>query len=294
MALARAQAAGAEAGAPLRQAYVYELLCADQAGEAGAAQTAAARLRRLRAPDPPDGVSDQVWARYPAIDATGGVAQAPLLVTSTPDGAVVWIDHAPAGRTPLTAYVDEGVHLVAAAAGGATRAASVDVKGAAGAQAAHVAFTLVQPPQARWADVAARVRAWRSGASHVTAAALGKLLLRAGVRFAVVIGDRGQLEVWERSKKGTTAVDLGAAHGVLEIGALVDEAEKRGAGPGIDPDQPLLVENPAGPGGKKKESGPSRQEWWVYASVVGAIVIAAGAVAANDLADDHQKIQIRF
>ena len=37
-----------------------------------------------------------------------------------------------------------------------------------------------------------------------------------------------------------------------------------------------------------------RQKWWVYAGIVGAVAIAGGLVLANDLANDRQRIELRW
>lgn len=293
--LAAAQAAGTDTRGALRQAYVYLLLCADQAGDTGAAHTAAVNLRRLGAADPPAGVTPAVWNRYPAVDATGGVRQGALAIATSPAGAALWVDFAATGKTPQTAYLYEGEHIIAVA--GRTGAAARRIT--AGPGQASLSLTIPAAQTDRWRAVAARVSAWRSGAARPSAPAIGRLLYAAGPLFAVVIGPRGELEVWERSEHGTMARDLGSVRTALDVGALVDAAVKRGAGPGIDPNQPLLRETPQERAEylarrHHKSEGPSHQEWWVYAAIIGAVVVGAGVVAANELGNDHQHFEITF
>lgn len=285
--LAAAQAAGAAVGGELQQAYVYQLLCADQGGDSGAAQYAARQLRALGAPEPPPGVTAAVWNKVPALDATVGLTRWQVDIdVAGGGGGTVWIDHAAAGSAPLAAQLAEGRHLVAVARGGA--AAAVAVVAARGG--AKAAVTLPAEPAGTWRAIETRVRAWRSGAAKSSPAALGALLASARLRYAVVINGRLQLEVWQRARG--PAVHLGNAADAIEIGALVQDAERERLQPGIDPDVPLLRESPEERAAAGRSEGPSRQEWWVYAALVGAVVIGAGIVAANELGDDTQRIEI--
>jgi hypothetical protein len=290
LALAASQAGGAGVAAELRQGHVYLLLCADQAGEVAAAQRAAAALRALDAPDPPDGVPAAVWSRYPAFDATGGVRRFQLDVSSKPDGATIWIDHAPVGVAPLAVLLPEGEHLVAAAKGGASVARRVTL------QTYSSAVALALPATARpWRAIEARVRGWRAGAIRRTPASLAQVLARARLEYAVVIDERGRLEVFHR-RRGQALQQLGVARDPVEVGAMVARTESQRRSPGIDPEVPLLVESPqeraARAAGNK--ATPRRQEWWVYAAIAGAVAVGAGIVLLNDLADDHQRIEVTF
>jgi hypothetical protein len=287
--LAAAQAAGADVTADLRHAYVFQLLCADQRADAGSARAAAGALRSLGGPEPPEGVGDPVWSRYPAVDVTAGVRHVQLDVTTQPQGAAVWIDHAPAGVAPLSATVTEGEHLVAAAA----RAG-----GAVAVRADKGPLALSIPAErAPWRKVESRVRSWQSRAVKRDAKGVGALLSSARVGYAVLIDERGRFTVWQR--RGAAARQLGVAPDALSVGALVQAAEQRRTTPGIDPDRPLMRETPQERADylaqkKGKSKGPSRQEWWVYAALIGAVAIGAGVVLANDLADDHQSFEITF
>ena len=289
LSLAAAQAAGAEVTDELRQAYVFQLLCADQRADAASARGAAGSLRALGGPEPPVGVGEPVWSRYPAVDVTAGVRHVQLDVTSQPPGAAIWIDHLPVGKAPISATVTEGEHLVAAAA---------PASGAAAVRAAGGPLTITIPAErAPWRKLEARVRGWQSRAVKRDARGLSTLLSSARLGYAVVIDERGRFTVWQR--RGLAVRQLGGAPDALGIGALVQAAEQRRKNPGIDPDRPLMRETAEERAAylsqkKGKSQGPSRQEWWVYAAIVGAVAIGAGVVLANDLADDHQNFEITF
>jgi hypothetical protein len=283
--LAAAQAAGLPVGDGLRRAHTIRLLCADQGGDRGVAQSAATALRRLNAGDPPAGVGDAVWARYPALDAATGVQNGRLAITSQPDGAALWIDHAPAGKAPSTVSLAEGEHLVAAALpSGASTARRVTV--APSWAPAPLALVISGQAAARWREVEAAVRSWRSG-TRLTPAALGETMARAGLAYAVVLDPRGKLAVWHRRPGRAAASHLGNAAQPGEIGAIVASSR----GPGIDPDRELLRETPVE---RQADGGEKRQEWWVYAAIIGAVAIGAGIVVAQDLGDDRQRIEIDF
>lgn len=287
LSLSAGQAAGADVRSELRQAYVFQLLCADQRADAATARGAAGALRALGGPEPPEGVGEQVWTRYPAVDVTVGVRHVQLDVSTSPPGAAVWIDHAPVGKTPVSVTVTEGEHLVAAAA---------PAGGAVAVRAASGPLALAIPAaRAPWRKLETRVRSWQSRAVKRDGRGLAALLSSARLGYAVVIDERGRFTVWQR--RGLVVRQLGVAPDALGIAALVQDAEQRRRNPGIDPDRPLMRETPAERAAylsQKKGEGPSKQEWWVYAAIAGAIAIGAGVVLANDLADDHQTFEITF
>jgi len=212
-----------------------------------------------------------------------------LEVTSQPPGAAIWIDHQPVGKAPISATVTEGEHLVAAAG----PSGAVAVRAAGGA--APVALT-IPAERAPWRKLEARVRGWQSRAVKRDNKGLATLLSSARLGYAVVIDERGRFTVWQR--RGLTVRQLGGAPDALGLVALVQAAEQRRKNPRIDPDRPLMRETPEERAAyltkKGKGAGPSKQEWWVYAAIVGAIAIGAGVVLANDLADDHQNFEITF
>jgi len=283
--LAGAQASGAAVAGELRRAHTIRLVCADQGADRGAAQSAAAALRRLAAGDPPPGVSDAVWARYPAIDAATGVQIGRVAITTRPAGAAIWIDHAARGRAPLTVSLPEGEHLIAAALpSGGSVARRVTV--APSWTPTALALELRAGGGSRWRAIAGQVQAWRRGVPRPTAATVGELMARAGLERAVLIDPRDKLEVWIRAPGERTARHLGNATSAAEAAALHASVAR---GPGIDPNVPLLRET-------RRERGAERshQEWWVYAAIVGAVAVGAGIVLAQDLGSDRQRIEIAF
>ncbi|HKE16594.1 MAG TPA: PEGA domain-containing protein [Kofleriaceae bacterium] len=300
LALAAVQAASGEAGAAnqvnddLRRAHTIRFLCADQGGDRGAAQSAARALRALKAGDPPRGISDAVWSRYPAIDAAAGVQNGRLSVTTQPAGAAVWIDHAPAGKAPITVSLSEGEHLVAAGStdprsgGGVARRVTV----ATGWAPAQLALALPARAASRWRDVEERVAGWRRGTARPGAADVGQLCARAGLSRVVVIDGRGGIQVWVRAAGGEGARVAGSAGRPEEIAALMAGPRR---GPGIDPSRPLLRETPEERAAIQVQKSGKRgkwQQWWVYAVVIGAAALGAGIVLGNDLGEDRQRIEI--
>lgn len=284
--LSAAQASGGQVTSMLERAYVFALLCAHQAGDSAAAARYADRLRALGVVKP-SAIPDPVWSRYPALDAAAGQRIVELAITTVPTGTPVWVDHKVVGTSPVQVFVGEGEHLIAAAHAGGSAAEVIEVAGKSSAQ-------LNLPKQTgSTAKLQSRVRAMRSGASRLSERTVGAILQAAGLDYAVVIGPRGTLTVWSAGKARGTARQLGVATTALDVGAYVAEVELAGKGPGIDPNQPLLRETDVNrDAGKSK--GPSRQEWWVYAAIAGAVLVGAGIVLANDVGDDMQRIEISF
>ncbi len=277
------QAAGESVDDAIRRGYVYLLLCANNRGDVDAAQRAATRLRRLFGDTAPTGVNPAVWNRYPAIDAASNISMVELSIATKPPGGEVWLDHVRLGTAPQTALVPAGEHLVAAA--GATGAVSRRVD----AEPGH-AVTLQLPAagSAPWARVRREIIRWRNGEAVPDAMALADLLNRVGVRFAVVIAGKTQAEVWAYPGEGSPArrVATKTMAAGFELGAAVVEQVELWEGP---QDMVALGE----PRVEHAASG-HRQRWWVYAGIVGAVVIGAGMILAIDLAPDHQRIELTW
>jgi hypothetical protein len=219
-----------------------------------------------------------VWAKYPDVDArTASLAE---LTVETDAGADVWIDLAPAGKAPVTATVAAGDHIVAAAAGTRRASQRVTVQ-----WTTKATLALEERSAGSWNDVIAQVHAWQRATPappEVTA-----LLRSLHVRFAFVLSDRDRVTLW-----GLGPDDKAAA--VLESGALDDAAQLGGLVAGraaawdshaADTDH-LLVED--------KDGAVKKDHWWVYASLIGAIVLGGVVVYAHDSAKDTQHIELRY
>lgn len=174
------------------------LACAHQLGGTDRALIAAQRLRDLGGGELPAGASAVVtadlWRAYPPMDALGNAHILDLAITTEPAGAQVWVDHRLVGTAPVTVAVVEGAHLIAAggAEGASSQHVEIDRKALPPApwgqtQVMDVQLTL-SPRAWPWQAEAAEVARWRS-TQTVDGAALGALLARLKVRFAVVLVD---------------------------------------------------------------------------------------------------------
>jgi hypothetical protein len=214
-----------------------ELVCADQAGDRATAMAAAGRLRALGATG---GVQEEVWARYPLVDATVDVQRQPLEVTTDPPGAQVWIDLARVERPPA---VTAGRHLVLVALGERRRALYVDVK------EGRAVTVPVELPPASWPEVRAQVRAWRRG-EPTTPEAVAALARAAGLGAVYILRD-DVVEAW--------AVTGGAAR---SAGRSAVEA-------------PTLVAPPAAPKAEKRSPWIVAVAVGAAAVAVGLVVVAS-------------------
>jgi len=283
------QAEGEEVGESLRRAYVYELLCANSQDDFDAAQRAANRLRILGAKEPPQGVSEALWKRYPAVDAASNVFVSELTVSSVPPGARVWIDHALVGDAPVTAAITQGEHLVAAATDKGSASRFVEV----GEKSAKESLSIwIEEKTRRWDRVRRTVAEWKSGESPANAIALGVLMKEIGVRFAFVLAGTDQVEVWAVAGKDSAARRLGtdaiSAHFRLASIVLDQIAIWEGR---ID-EASLLGDGATVVHAEKETKKP--QKWWVYASIIGAVALGTGVLLMSNLADDHQRIELTW
>ncbi len=285
--LAARQASGLDDGAALRSAWALLLLCADQAGDRARAQTAADRLRGLGVTDAADaGLSDATWSRFPEIDAQTDRDVVAVTIEAEP-GAAVWVDHAPVGAAPLTVYVAAGEHLVAAGAGSRRAAARVR----ADRKAVTAKLDLVDQAGTHSA-IAGVVAAWRDGAAAASAEQLGAVMDTVDVRFALVLAGTDTIQVWAKGPGDRVArkLDDGVDDDVMGIAAMITDRVVAWDGRAPDPDVPLLYETERERAGRRAD--PVR--WWVYASIVGAVLVGSGILYLQDTADDHQTITISF
>jgi len=295
IALSAVQARGIDARASLVQAYVYVLLCSgdDQATAFGAA----ARLRGLGV-DPPPGVSATVWAKYPEVDATSNVYLVALEVATEPDGAEVWIDHALAGKAPLTVHVGEGDHIAAASAGGAGAAVRLAIRGR---QARQVTVAIPSGPGAsgRADAIRAWVDNWRSGQRAPTPRDIYQLLDTVGVRTAVLLTvqtDTGsdRVEAWGSptggDKKVAVLIGSGRPDQLGEVFQLVRDTVSSWdrAGP-----LPIPGDGP-GPVRHPDDGTYKSKPWWIYAAIAGAVVLGGAVIVGSELAEDRQVIRLEY
>jgi hypothetical protein len=323
----------------LEAAYGHALACAHELGDTGRALAMAQRLRALGRNDaePPPGVSPELWRAYPAVDALGNSAIVELAITTEPAGAQVWLDHRQVGTSPVTVLVGEGLHLVAAAGEGRVASQRVQVSQAvlprvAWGQSQVMVVHLPLGPRAwPWHAEAAAVARWRSTGT-VDAAALGALLARLDVRFALVLVDADArlvrsgapsaqaAQIWmlePGSEPGTdqarrvgtgqlarpdaiaarVAARAGAPGGSgRTLGAPVRASGRASGGAGLDPGQPLLREDdvPRRFGSRPGERRVARKPWWAYATIIGAVAATSLLILAADLGDDRQRIELRW
>jgi hypothetical protein len=214
------------------------LACAHQLGDTDRALVAAQRLRDLGAGELSAGaravVTGDLWRAYPPMDALGNAHILDLAISTEPAGAQVWIDHRLVGTAPVTVAVVEGAHLIAAA--GAERASSrhvdIDRKALPPApwgqtQVTNVHLTLLARAWP-WQAEAAEVARWRS-TQTVDGAALGALLARLKVRFALVLVDADARLV----RSGIPRQQAAQVVQVVQIWALAPgETEARRVGTG--------------------------------------------------------------
>jgi hypothetical protein len=247
---------------PVTRLLARQLVCADGAGDRGAALAAA---RRLSALGSDGGVSAEVWSRYPAVDATVDVLRQPLAVTTDPPGASVTIDLAAVSGP--SAIVSAGHRLVAAAAGERAAATFVDVKED---RAAKVTLTLPAVDEA-YAPVRAAVRKLRTGGDDVAAVARAAnldviVVLRPGGAFAF-------------ARDGEVVRPLGSAR-------LAD-------GPALLALLPAMAPAPA-PVAAPAHGGDGRSPW-IYVIAAGAAAAAVGLVVlATSSGSTTQRIEVKW
>jgi hypothetical protein len=294
-ALAAVQASGGDVKDRLVQAYVYVLLCS--ASDPARARAVAHRLRALDptlGADPPPGVSDEVWAKYPPIDATSNVYMVELNVLSEPKHAQIWIDHELAGTAPVSVHIEEGEHIVAAANETGSAVLRIPIRG----RDARIENIELTPRGSSKADaIRAWVDGWRTGTRTPTPHNIHELLTTAGVRVGFLLttnteSGETRVEAWSAAPKGSDEIALligaGRLDQVPEVAAMVRDRLSGGTGGGAGDQTP--VPDPDGGGEDTYKSKP----WWIYASIVGAVVLGGAVIIASDLADDTQVIRLSY
>lgn len=288
--LATRQAAGLPVP-ELPRAWAYVLLCADRAGDTDGALLAAQRLRVVGgSPDVPA----SVMAKYPEYDTTADRDLIDIDVTTASPGATLWVDFQPAGTTPAHLQLASGPHLIAAALG---------------TQRGYVVGTVTRKQKTvpielremagRWSALAARVAGWHGKVPP--ADELAAVLAEVNARVAVVRhGD--VIEAWGHAGKAEPLRVLGGSDGVRSLGeadrlaALIADRVQAWSEHAPDPDRPLLVESEAerakrGPRGELVDE-PTR--WWVYASILGAVLAGVAVVYVHDNASNTQHVELHY
>jgi hypothetical protein len=285
IAYASRRASAIDDGDAPRTAWAYVMLCADRDGDHAGAAVAATMLRALGVRAGTEaGIGADTWAKYPDIDArTAGLVE---LTIKTDASAEIWIDLAKAGA-PGTFVVSAGDHVIAAAAGAKRAAQRVAID-----KAQTIELALVdREGGGAWADVASTVRGWRTHAPD--AAALAAILRKAHARFAFVLDEGGAIALWVLGPGDQVArrVDTGSIDEPAKLAAMVGARVDAWDGRAPDPDRPLLVEDR---GAKGKDGKAEPDHWWVYASLIGAVVLGGVVVYEHDSAQDHQRIELRY
>lgn len=286
--IAAARQAAGLAAPELARALTYMLLCADRSGDIDTAMLAATRLRKVGVTA---NVPADVLSKYPEVDTIVDRELVPLEISADVTGAAIWIDFAPAGTAPANVLVPAGDHLIAAAKG--TR------RGWASGTAVRTQRELEIPTHetaGTHAAVAARVASWNGKLPAPDE--LGWVLGRVRARIALVRhGDT--LEVWGRAGRAEAPRRLGGEDGIGKLAeldrllALATDRAQTWNDRAPDPDRPLLVEDPRErAAGRDRRDEPTR--WWVYASIIGAVVAAGAIVYVNDAGADRQRVELHF
>jgi hypothetical protein len=282
------QAAGRPVVPELTRGWTYRLLCADRTGDSDAAMTATARLRALG--QRPAEIPNEVWTKYPAVDAVLDHDMVPLEIKAEVDGAAIWIDFQQVGTSPLEIHVPAGEHVIAASAGSR--------RGWAAGNAVRSQTTVSVPmPEQRgpYAGLAQRIAGWRG--TLPAPAELAEVLVAVNARVAIIRkGDR--LEAWGRVGRSEAPHALGGEDGTGTLAeaprlvALIADRIQTWTDRSPDPDQPLLVEDPKTRAGKDRVDEPTK--WWVYATILGAVAGGATLLYLHDTAGTTQHVELHY
>jgi len=274
------QAGGLDVPA-LPRAWSYVLLCADRANDFDAAVVAATRLRAV-------GGNDPLLAKYPVIDMIGGGSEVAIEVRAEA-GAAVWIDHVRVGEAPVHVVLPSGEHVIAAARG--TKRGWVT--GTPVKAQPIVEVPLVEQKGA-FDDVAAEVASWHGALP--TPAALGKVMVRMRARVALV-RHGGTVEAFGQAGAADLPHQLGGDDGVAPLAeaprvlALIVDRVHTWNDRAPDPDRALLVEQVDAAQQARKEE---KTEWWVYATIIGALGAVALGVYLHDSGSDTQRVELHY
>lgn len=278
------QAAGLDVP-ELPRAWSYVLLCADRANDFDAAVVAATRLRAVGGPNEIDAT---LLAKYPVIDALGGGSEVAIDVVAEA-GAVVWIDHVRIGEAPVHVVLASGEHVIAAARG--------DKRGyvtGTPVKAQPVVEVPLAVQKGAYDDVAAEVASWHGALP--SPAALAKVMVRMRARVALV-RHGGTVEAFGQAGAADLPHQLGGDDGIAPIAdaprvyALIVDRVHTWNDRAPDPDRALLVEQVDKATKARKEE---KTEWWVYATIIGALGGIALGVYLHDSGSDTQRVELHY
>lgn len=293
IAIGAARQAAGLAVPELPRAWAYVLLCADRAGDHGAALVAASSIRRLGgAPD----VDAKLLAKYPDIDALSNRDMMEVEIKTDVAGADVWIDFQRVGKSPLKLALPTGPHIMAAAAGNQRGVVTGTV-----VRKQPVITIPLQDQAGTWTNLAARVASWHGRVPKPKELAW---VLREVDARVLLVRHGDVVEAWGHAGQGEPVRQLGNDDGVRALAdapqlvALVADRVQTWSDRAPDPDQPLLVETPEerarARGGLQVEDRDEPTRWWVYATIAGAVLAGAIIVYAHDAASDTQRVELTY
>jgi hypothetical protein len=270
----------------LTHALAYVLLCADKNGDTNEATVAATRLRALGGSTDIDAT---LMARYPDVDALSNRVIVEVEVTPEVPGATVYVDFARASGAHLV--LNAGEHVIAAASG--TRRGYV----AGPAVPSQKQVAIPMPDQAGpYGALAARIAGWKGKMPSDTE--LAAVLQQVHARVALIRHD-DIVEAWGHGAVSEPVRRLGGDEGKRTIGEvdklanLIADRVTAWNEHAPDPDAPLLVED-VNARAEKKVKGEGGTQWWVYATIGGALLAGAIVIYAHEQATDTQRVEVHY
>ncbi len=307
---AAAVARGIGGGLELKTATRYQLRCADQNGHIDDAMYFAQRLRQVRglvgtAPGDDD-IDRTLLTRYPAIDAAidNELVAVTIQVTSPNGGAVdIWIDMQKRGVAPYRGYLSHGRHSVIAATPSHAVATEQVIDRRTATIQLRLPTTIEEPPAVTPAPLSPEVQTlltqWRHGGLTTTQQQRVVAAIAAASKATrVLVFDGPASTLWHpvgATADGTVAfaaVGRATVRSTTELASIADRANGSQAklrAPATD--QPLLLDNTLS---RRDAESSDKTQWWIYASVLGAVAAGAAVVYFNDASNARQRIEVRW
>ena len=301
---------GIGGGLELKTATRYQLRCADQNGQIDEAMYYAQRLRQVRAlvgtVPGDDDIDRTLLARYPAIDAAidnelvAVTIQAEAINGSAVD---IWVDMQKRGVAPYRGFISHGRHSVIAA----TPSQAVATEQFIDRRTATIQLTLPvvidDVPKATPTQLSAEMQTllnqWRrTGLTTVQQQRVVAAVASASQAKRVLVFDGPASTMWHPvgdtadGAVAFAAVGRATVRSTTELASIADRANGSQANLRAPaPDQPLLLDNtlPA-----RDADRSDKTQWWVYASVLGAVAAGAAVVYLNDANNDRQRVEVRW